>query len=461
MNAEKFKHCQEAGNIEQSVNWPDIMAALERLAEDGNTSRVVRRLLLVVDPDVIGNFIMNTIGFSMESKKDMKREPLGDSAGAYIITFVRNSPYSGSTPSVTLSRDYHSTLRRRGNFEQENSSHRDSGLRGRAANQRLSLRSSGLARQGRGGRLNAVQENNVWQPDSSDPCCQCGSHVHQLKHHPNPNTPQEYLRGCLHCNKLSHPFSKCPHRQDSKRLKWYYLRTCRTGLCPAEDFRDFREISKLDNDEKAQYCVETNLPLTPQFALKHIYPDEKNFQHPLEGGDYVLFEDPFWESGDPLADLGCFGIEDAPADNREQERWIQYTGLRRYDLWKQVEERRKACLLDSIPTQVRHNLRGTKREKSSTPSSDHVLSSQAGSQTFAHNKLPIGTRPRNHFKSPEFSTTHRLDSSQREPAPAPHRQQTHVISKISTRSVLVNALLAHAPLNQPLGISRPQLPTAQ
>ncbi|CZS88404.1 uncharacterized protein RAG0_00152 [Rhynchosporium agropyri] len=164
----------------------------------------------------------------------------------------------------------------------------------------------GLSGQSLRRELSSVQVQ-VTQPPQSDPqnfCCQCGSLVHQLKHHPNPNTPEGYLRGCVHCNSLDHRLTTCPHRDMFADNEWYYLRECRTGLCPVEDFRDFKEIHRLDADGRLEYSVETHLPLTPRWALGKKYGKESRFQHPLEGGELELREDPFWSSADLLIDLG-------------------------------------------------------------------------------------------------------------------------------------------------------------
>lgn len=140
------------------------------------------------------------------------------------------------------------------------------------------LRGQPLQIRSGGGIQSRVPMSRYPQPDPNDPCCQCGSTVHQLKHHPNPNTSQGYLRGCLYCNKLDHFFASCPFRGNFKGKIWYFLRECRTGLCPTEDFRDFREIHKhVDN---AEYSVEMHLPLTPEFALANLYPEEIAFRHP-------------------------------------------------------------------------------------------------------------------------------------------------------------------------------------
>ncbi|PVH73466.1 hypothetical protein DL98DRAFT_607374 [Cadophora sp. DSE1049] len=331
----------------------------------------------------------------------------------------------GAMQNVAPSRGNQSTLRERGDYQvaESDSSCNHPGQRKqvRAGVQKAgpSFRGPHPRERGRGRSYNQTPTDKLWQPNPSGLCCQCGSHVHQLKHHPNPNTSQGYLRGCFHCNNLSHSLSKRPYRHDLKSLKWYYLRICRTGLCPAEDFRDFREIPRLDGDDKAQYNVEMNLPLTPQFALEHLYPDEKHFQHPLEGGDIVLFEDLSWESGDPLADLGCFGVEDAPADNREHERWIHYTSRRRSELQKQVEERGRACLLDLTPVQTVLGFCGTKKERSSTPPSHQTSSSQHQPQPSAHKNLPVGPPPGNQLKSsPESPIAYRPKGF-----PIPRRQQ--------------------------------------
>ncbi|XMA10826.1 hypothetical protein WAI453_003617 [Rhynchosporium graminicola] len=141
----------------------------------------------------------------------------------------------------------------------------------------------GLSDQSLSRELISVQVQ-VTQPPQSDPqklCRQCGSLVHQLKHHPNPNTPEGYLRGCVHCNSLYHRLTTCPHRDMFADNEWYYLRECRTGLCPVEDFRDFREIHRLDADGRLEYSVEMHLPLTPRPAVGKEYGKESRFQHPL------------------------------------------------------------------------------------------------------------------------------------------------------------------------------------
>ena len=378
---------------------------------------------------------------------------------------VDTAPHDrGNKQGIAPSRVLHYTPCAQAELEQADSFLRSPlpELRERRGGPIPSLQGTTLARQTQAGVRINTEENRPWRPDPNVPCCQCGSHVHQLKHHPNPNTQHEYLKGCFHCNKLSHSFSKCPYRHDLKKLKWYYLRTCRTGLCPAEDFRDFREIPKLNDDGMGQYSVEMYLPLTPQFAFNHPYPDERNFRHPLEGGDVVLFEDPFWESEDPLADLGCFGVKGLSADDLEQALWANLTRHRRSVLRKQVEERAKAYIEDEVspdglgmvPMNNLHSTRGTKRDRSSTPPPHQNYSIENPVRPSSHENLPTRA-PRGHDKSsPESAITRQANgpaishrqqkqespqvnymkrSRQRSPSPTPSESS---FSDLSTKAVI-------------------------
>lgn len=372
---------------------------------------------------------------ALRRRGDTQQEELSHRSAHTVLRGRGNKPVTGP------SRGNLAASRGRGNLLQNSSFIRDSPsrVRGRGGSQKPSLHTIDPPRQGRASTQKHVQDKEIWQPDPSEPCCQCGSYVHQLKYHPNPNTPQGYLRGCFHCNKLSHSFSKCPYRHDLKKLKWYYLRTCRTGLCPAEDFRDFREIPKLNDDGMGQYSVEMYLPLTPQFALNHPYPDERNFRHPLEGGDFVLFEDPFWESEDPLADLGCFGVKGFSSDDLEQALWTNLTRHRRSVLQKQVEERAKAYIEDEVspdglgmvPMNNLHSTRGTKSDRSSTPPPHQTYSIENPVRPSSHKNLPTRA-PRGHDRSsPESAITRQANSSKifrprkgQEPSQANHMKRS-------------------------------------
>ncbi|KAG4427471.1 hypothetical protein IFR05_017045, partial [Cadophora sp. M221] len=119
-----------------------------------------------------------------------------------------------------------------------------------------------------------------------------------------------------------------------------------TGLCPAEDYRDFRELNMLLEYGQPAYSVEMHLPLTPEFALANLYPDEIGFRHPLEDGNIELLEDPFWDSGDPLAGLGRFGDHTPEVDQSDRFMWGRRAGERQYEIRQQIEARGLAAVVD-------------------------------------------------------------------------------------------------------------------
>ncbi|KAF8850195.1 hypothetical protein BDZ45DRAFT_751980 [Acephala macrosclerotiorum] len=118
--------------------------------------------------------------------------------------------------------------------------------------------------------------------DKDEPCCVCQSLEHQLSGHPNPNTPQGYLSGCLPCNTLAHSFAKCTNLKPSQKKTslFHYYRRCRVGMCPGEWHGDFQEIK----DKDGNYHLDL-MPLTPTFALRNLYFDERGFKHPARNGN--------------------------------------------------------------------------------------------------------------------------------------------------------------------------------
>ncbi|PVH73465.1 hypothetical protein DL98DRAFT_538350 [Cadophora sp. DSE1049] len=77
MNAGKLRHYQNVENRSENLNWPRIMAGLERLEEDRKRSRIVHRLLLSVSaPTKTSETVLCLYD---------------DSPGAYIVTLVRDS----------------------------------------------------------------------------------------------------------------------------------------------------------------------------------------------------------------------------------------------------------------------------------------------------------------------------------------------------------------------------------
>lgn len=85
-------------------------------------------------------------------------------------------------------------------------------------------------------RRRATKESKMLSWDPRVPCCECGSHIHQLVGHPNPNTAEGILRGCLACNTLGHSFAECTRFKPGRKPRqlYYYYRVLREGLCPGE-----------------------------------------------------------------------------------------------------------------------------------------------------------------------------------------------------------------------------------
>ncbi|KUJ16606.1 uncharacterized protein LY89DRAFT_670096 [Mollisia scopiformis] len=177
-----------------------------------------------------------------------------------------------------------------------------------------------------------------WDPDA--PCCECGSFEHQLANHPNPSTPEGYLRGCLPCNTKDHSHNQCPNRK--KTGIFHYYRKQRDGLCPAEWHGDMREIPT----KKGEYQLEL-MPLTPSFALRNLYEDVLNFKHPGRGGNVELKSDPFWESDQAWSNVGCFSNPLARVDAEELEKWKSESSSRyaemRSVLAKMYNERQESA----------------------------------------------------------------------------------------------------------------------
>lgn len=139
--------------------------------------------------------------------------------------------------------------------------------------------------------------------DSDQFCCVCHSTEHKLADHPNPNTPEGFLRGCPVCNTTAHSLAQCRRvkPQQRQRYRYHYLRKCREGRCPLEYHHDFREVP----NAQGQLTLE-HLPLTPEFALANRYPNEHLFKPKAAGGESELISDSFWASGDPQRDAGRF-----------------------------------------------------------------------------------------------------------------------------------------------------------
>ncbi|KAL2066040.1 hypothetical protein VTL71DRAFT_2111 [Oculimacula yallundae] len=259
-----------------------------------------------------------------------------------------------------------------------------------------------------------VAPRSLSHPD--DPCCQCGSNSHQLKHHPNPNTPRGYLQGCPHCNRLDHTLAMCPYHDDFKENEWYYLRECRTGLCPVEDFRDFRAIHRISPNNEIEYSLEMHLPLTPEFALASQYPDEFSFQHPLEGGQLDLQEDPFWTSANPLiplANLGHFGVANAPARNGVRRYWEMFRGTRHDEFLRLISARIRRPDNNEASTAPLEDLPAEVANFDSTNASVARLS-----RSIPYRNLPSisAISPSQHQSSRSSSGTKRQPSSSTDPS---------------------------------------------
>lgn len=99
--------------------------------------------------------------------------------------------------------------------------------------------------------------------NSQDPCGNCGNRGHHLKTCPYPNR-HGFIPGCGHCNRTDHSRIDCRHRKIGRNTQdFHYLHLVRDGLCPAEDFRDFRQIPH----PAYGYTLAEGVPLTPDFAL--------------------------------------------------------------------------------------------------------------------------------------------------------------------------------------------------
>ncbi|CZR67793.1 uncharacterized protein PAC_17692 [Phialocephala subalpina] len=159
--------------------------------------------------------------------------------------------------------------------------------------------------------------------DTTAPCCKCQSLVHQLAGHPNANTPEGYLKGCLPCNTKDHSFSQCTRTKPGQKwCKWWrYYREGREGLAPGESHLDPREIKDARGDAYNLLCM----PFTPAYAKANPYPDEINFKPRAR---YV-------------ANLGCFSGRHARIGSAEQEKWEHNDFVNRkalhWDFWQSLE----------------------------------------------------------------------------------------------------------------------------
>ncbi|KAF8850188.1 hypothetical protein BDZ45DRAFT_696934 [Acephala macrosclerotiorum] len=178
------------------------------------------------------------------------------------------------------------------------------------------------------------RENRPFDPKA--PCCECGSVVHQLSGHPNANTPQGYLRGCLICNVKAHSFAQCTALQPGQKLKslFHYLRRGRNGLAPAEWHGDPREIMKdMGNTWRLAF-----MPWTPEFARTYRYRDEINFKPPgrnVVGTSGVMF-DSFWDSDQAWSNIGCFSNPEARVDAEELRKWQDDTQARHLAIYESL-----------------------------------------------------------------------------------------------------------------------------
>jgi hypothetical protein len=169
--------------------------------------------------------------------------------------------------------------------------------------------------------------------DPTAPCCECGSTEHQLAGHPNPNTPEGYLQGCLPCNTKDHSFDQCTKftRREKKGSLYHYYRMGRHGLCPGEWHGDSREIS----DRHGNYSL-SPMPLTPGFAFRNLYPNEKTFKLPHKGGQQKIIVDPFWSSDQAWMNVGYFSNP------------LTRTAAGALKIWKLDTETRHAGIQDDI-----------------------------------------------------------------------------------------------------------------
>ncbi|KAF8850197.1 hypothetical protein BDZ45DRAFT_751982 [Acephala macrosclerotiorum] len=154
----------------------------------------------------------------------------------------------------------------------------------------------------------------------NQPCAQCHSCEHQLVGHPNPNTRQGYLKGCLPCNALDHSFAECKRFKPGQKWKefYHYYIVKREGMCPGEFHGDIREIV----NREGNYTLE-HMPLTQGFALDNIYPDVEHFRAPGKDDDRTMLKsDPYWNSAIAWSNLGCWAEPDARVHPRERESWL-------------------------------------------------------------------------------------------------------------------------------------------
>ncbi|KUJ16627.1 uncharacterized protein LY89DRAFT_782855 [Mollisia scopiformis] len=185
----------------------------------------------------------------------------------------------------------------------------------------------------RGKNNTSKKVNPFCDPDAL--CAECGSLVHQLGNHPNPNHSSGVLRGCARCNTKEHSYWTCPKMDwtEKKKKQYHFFRRCREGRCPLEFHGDFREII----NPQGKFTLE-HMPLTPDFALRNPYPNEQQFRSPRNGGDPTLKVDPFWSSANPWQNLRSLAFSGARVSEEDGRFWDRRAGARRGDLWEQLRQ---------------------------------------------------------------------------------------------------------------------------
>lgn len=196
-----------------------------------------------------------------------------------------------------------------------------------------------MSNQGKHVRLAPKHSRVVFDTNTVQaPCCECGSTKHQLSSHPNPNTPEGYLRGCLHCNTKDHSFADCKNLTFMMKIStlYYYYRECREGLCPGEWHGDPREIP----DVERNYSMGM-MPLSPGFALANPYGNEQNFKHSDVEGHHKLKIDLLWTSNNAWSSLGCFANPRARVNGKVLMGWISDTDNRHSTIRSRIGEQHK------------------------------------------------------------------------------------------------------------------------